>query len=157
MGRLTITQASIFDLPVLRHVFVRAVEEHFSYFPADARVKVARDHSLLNLLQGYFNRRRVLLIAKQDGHLIGYAIGAAPVTGPAQLFWLYVDPDQRGRNTGLKLLSRMLKLLAERGADVVSLATHDHRRYYERQGFKFHHSTMQDGVSMDILTFKVKG
>jgi len=157
MGRLTITQASIFDLPILHRVFVQAVEEHFSYFPPDVRFKVARDHSLLNLLQGYFNPRRVLLLAKQDGRLIGYAIGAAPATGPAQLFWLYVDPDQRGRNTGLKLLSRMLKLLGEHGAKVVSLATHDHRRYYERQGFKFHHNAMQDGVEMDILTFRIKG
>ena len=157
MGRLTITQASVFDLPALHSIFVRAVEGHFSYFPPAVRSKVAKDHSLLNLLRAHIDRRRVLLLAKQDGRLVGYAIGAAPQSGPAQLFWLYVEPDQRGRNTGLKLLSRMVKILGQRGASVVSLATHDHRRYYERQGFKFHHHTIQDGVPMDILTFTIKG
>lgn len=157
MGRLTITQASILDLPTLHRMFVRAVEEHFNYFPPDTRAQVARDHSLLKLALGTADRRRVMLVAHQDGLMIGYAIGAAPATGPAQLFWLYVEPGHRGRNTGLKLLSRMLKVLAERGATLVSLATHDHRRYYERQGFKFHHHTRQNGVSMDILTFKIKG
>lgn len=156
MGRLTITQATIFQLPALHRTFARAVEEHFSYFPPEVRAKVTKDHSLWNLLLAALDRRRVLLLAMQDGRIIGYAIGAAPAVGPAQLFWLYVEPDQRGRNTGLKLLSRMVKMLAARGAKVVSLATHDHRRYYERQGFKFHHHAVQDGVSMDILTFRIK-
>jgi ribosomal protein S18 acetylase RimI-like enzyme len=111
----------------------------------------------LKLFLGTLDRRRIMLVARQGGRLIGYAIGAAPAQGPAQLFWLYVEPDHRGRSTGLKLLSRMLKLLASRGAKVVSIATHDHRRYYQRQGFKFHHRAKQDGVTMDILTFKIKG
>lgn len=157
MGRLTITQASIFQLPALHRTFVRAVEEHFNYFPPEIRAKVTKDHSLWNLFLATLDRRRVVLLAVQNGRLIGYAIGAAPQIGPAQLFWLYVEPDQRGRNTGLKLLSRMLNMLGQRGAKVVSLATHDHRRYYERQGFKFHHHTLQDGVAMDILTFSIKG
>ena len=157
MGRLVIKQAGIFQLPALHRIFVRAVEEHFGYFPPEVRAKVVKDHSLLNLFLAAADRRRVVLLAMYDGRLAGYAIGAAPAVGPAQLFWLYVEPDLRGRNTGLKLLSRMLKLLCERGASVVSLATHDHRHYYERQGFKFHHHAMQDGVSMDILTFKIKG
>ena len=157
MGRLTITQCSILQLPALHRTFVRAVEEHFGYFPPEVRAQVIRNHSLRNLFLATLDRRRVLLVALQDGRLIGYAIGAAPTTGPAQLFWLYVEPDQRGRNTGLKLLSRMVKVLGERGARVVSLATHDHRRYYERQGFKFHHHGVQDGVAMDILTFRIKG
>ena len=50
----------------------------------------------------------------------------------------------------------MLKLQAARGAQTVSIATHDHRRYYERQGFQYQRSTLVDGVTMDILSFKVR-
>jgi ribosomal protein S18 acetylase RimI-like enzyme len=156
MGRLIIAPAPLTSLPALHRTFVRAVNQHFTYFPEQVRAQVIRDHSLYRLLLAAAHPRRILLTARRGDRIVGYAIGAAPKQGPAQLFWLYVEPDQRGSNIGLSLLSRMLKLLAEHGASVVSLATHDHRRYYERQGFKFHHRTVQNGVQMDILTFKIR-
>jgi GNAT superfamily N-acetyltransferase len=136
-------------------MFTHAVTTHFTYFPEFVRRRVIADHSLPKLLLATLHPRRIVLTARSRGRLIGYAIGAAPAQGPAQLFWLYVDPDHRGANVGLSLLSRMLKLLANRGASIVSLATHDHRRYYERQGFKFLQKATVDGVKLDILTFRL--
>lgn len=155
MSHVTIAQASLLELPTLHRMFAHAVLEHFSYFPADVQRRVILDHSMLRLLLAMLDPRRVLLVAKSEGKLIGYAIGAAPKIGPAQLFWLFVDPNFRGHNTGLSLLSRMLRVLGEKGAKVVSIATHEYRSYYERQGFKFIEKTMVDGVEMDILIFKV--
>jgi ribosomal protein S18 acetylase RimI-like enzyme len=156
MTKIVISEARPHHLPALNRLFVAAVHQHFGYFAEDIRRRVIRDHSLLRLGLATADRRRVILVARAGRRIVGYAIGAAPADGPAQLFWLYVEPDHRGSNTGLSLLSRMLKLLAAKGADVVSLATHDHRHYYERQGFKFVRKTVVDGVKMDILIFKVK-
>jgi ribosomal protein S18 acetylase RimI-like enzyme len=155
-SRVTISEASLVSLPELKRLFDRAVRDHFTYFDEPVRRRVMNEHGLRKLLFAKVDPRRVVLLARTEGRIIGYAIGAAPKTGPAQLFWLYVEPGHRGSNIGLSLLSRMLKLLGVRGARVVSIATHDHRRYYQRQGFQFLKKTKVDGVDMDILTFSIK-
>jgi predicted N-acetyltransferase YhbS len=153
MARIVIASASPTSLLALNRLFSRAVTQHFSYFPESVQRKVIRDHSIPRLIRATIDPRRVILVAKCEGKIIGYAIGAAPAVGPAQLFWLYVDLKFRGENTGLSLLSRMLKHLAAMGARQVSIATHDHRAYYERQGFKFAEKKLINGVDMDILVF----
>jgi N-acetylglutamate synthase-like GNAT family acetyltransferase len=137
-------------------MFERAVREHFAYFPDDVQQRVIREHSLARLLRARIDRRRVVLVARRRGQLAGYCIAAVPPSGPAQLFWLYVEPEHRGTNTGLSLLSRTLQQMEKRGADSIFLATHDHRRYYERQGFKYSHSEQQHGIDMDIMSFAVR-
>jgi GNAT superfamily N-acetyltransferase len=156
MTNIRISEASVLSLPALNRLFVNAVHNHFQYFPEQVRTRVIRDHSIPRLTLAAVDPRRVLLVAKSDRRIVGYAIGAKPATGPAQIYWLYVEPDHRGSNIGLSLLSRMIKVLGAKGAAEVAIATHDHRRYYERQGFKWLSNTFIDGVEMDILTFKVK-
>ena len=154
MNKIVIAPASPVSLFSLQHLFATAVGTHFSYFPLEVQKRVIKDHSVFRLILATIDPHRVILVARQHGKIIGYAIGAAPSTGPAQLFWLYVDPDFRGANTGLSLLSRMLRHLQAKGAKVVSIATHDHRAYYERQGFKYVKKTIVNGVKMDILNFR---
>ena len=113
---------------MLNRLFSQAVEQHFTYFPAAYRRQVIRDHRPLKLFLAALNPRRILLTAYHDGALVGYAIGSVPHDGVGQLYWLYVEPHRRGENTGLALLSRMLKLQELKGAKEVVLATHDHRQ-----------------------------
>lgn len=155
MIRIDIVEASVLSLPAISRLFSRAVTQHFSYFPEDVQRRVISQHSVPKLLLATIDPRRIILVAKQAGRIIGYAIGSVPKAGSAQLYWLYVEPDCRGANIGLSLLSRMLKIQRAKGASEVSIATYDHRRYYERQGFKFVTNTTVDGVQMDILTFKL--
>ncbi len=155
MSQIVIAPATVLSLFPLHRLFAEAVVTHFSYFPAEVQKRVIKDHSVYKLMLATVDQHRVILVARKRGKIIGYAIGAAPRTGPAQLFWLYVDPDFRGANTGLSLLSRMLRHLQAMGARVVSIATHDHRLYYERQGFKHVKKTIVNGVKMDILNFRL--
>lgn len=157
MSKIKIQSASPRSLLALNRLFAEAVVGHFDYFSSQVQRQVVRDHSVVKLLLATVHPRRVILVARHGNRIIGYAIGAAPATGPAQLFWLYVDPDFRGANTGLSLLSRMLKTLAQKGASEVSIATHDHRKYYERQGFKFVENKRVHDVDMDILKFRLGG
>jgi predicted N-acetyltransferase YhbS len=155
MNQTQIRQASVASLPALNRLFTAAVDGHFGYFPPEVRQRVIREHSVGRLLKATLDSRRVILVAWRDNKIIGYCLGSAPKVGPAQIYWLFVDPDYRGSNIGLNLLSHMLKLLAAKGAKTISIATHDHRRYYERQGFKFLKNTTIDSVKLDILTYKV--
>lgn len=153
MTSIVIAPARVTALPQVQRMFARAVTTHFAYFPQDIQQRVISEHSVYRLLRATLDPRRIILLARTKGQIIGYAIGASPPVGPAQLFWLYVDPEFRGENTGLSLLSRMLRILALKGAREVSIATHTHRSYYERQGFKFLRKTTVDGVSMDVMVF----
>jgi GNAT superfamily N-acetyltransferase len=152
-----ITPVRIRTIPVLHRLFVNAVKTNFAYFPDASQAKVIRDHRPLKLLLAAIHPRRIILTAHHNGALVGYAIGSVPPDKNGQLFWLYVEPARRGSNTGLALLSRMLKLQRLQGAHQVSLATHDHRRYYERQGFTWQESRHVDGVMMDIMVFRMEG
>lgn len=156
MPKVIIRKPSVVELPPLNHLFVKATQKQFTYFPESFRKEVINEHSIWKLFLGIVDPRRVILVAIIGGEIIGYAIGAKPATGPAQLFWLYVEPDHRGANIGLSLLSRMLKILSEKGAKTISIATYDHRRYYERQGFEFVRHSDVEGVKMDVMVFRVK-
>lgn len=155
MSQINISEAPVLLLPDLNRMFAHAVDAHFAYFSEPVRRRVVREHTIPKLFLAAVDHRRIILVARAGDQLIGYAIGAVPQSGPAQIYWLYVDPNHRGQNTGLKLLSRMLKLQEAKGAREVSIATHDHRRYYERQGFVRVDNKMVDGVNMDILTYKI--
>ena len=142
-------------IPAVHQLFVQAVRQHFGYFDEAVQNQVIHDHRPLKLALAKVHKRRLVLSAHYGGELVGYAIGAVPTGGHGQIYWLYVDPSRRGKNTGLALLSRMLKLQRALGAYEISLATHDHRRYYERQGFSWREAELVNGVRMDIMTFRL--
>lgn len=140
-----------------RRLFHEAVDNHFTYFPSNQRRKVLRMHNHLKILLAIIMPRRIILTAYIDGELSGYAVGSIPKDQSGQLYWLYVDPIQRGSNTGLALLSRMIRLEADKGAKEVVLVTHDHRKYYQRQGFKYVKTVQEAGVDLALMVFRIKG
>jgi GNAT superfamily N-acetyltransferase len=139
----------------LHRLFVDAVHTSFTYFDQDIQQRTIRNHRPLKLLLARLHPRRIVLTAWSETDLIGYAIGSVPRGGEGQLYWLYVAPSHRGGNTGLALLSRMLRSQHKLGAATVTLATYDHRRYYERQGFKYMATKPIDGIAMDIMSYRV--
>lgn len=89
----------------------------------------------------------VLLVAEQDGRVVGYAYGAIEgydymaLRGPAAVLHdLIVDPGYRGRGVGRALLTAMVASLTARGAPRVVLSTADRnasaQRFFERAGFR---------------------
>ncbi len=156
MGQPVIKETSVTALPALGKLFARAVDQHFTYFAEPVRTAVKRNHSFSRLLKARADRRRVILTAIYEGRIIGYAIGAAPKNGPAQLFWLYVEPDYRRYGVGRALLRAMVAALLARGAATIAVATYDHRNFYVHQGFEFVRSTPIDGVKMDVLKYEAQ-
>jgi GNAT superfamily N-acetyltransferase len=156
MGQPVIKETSLSALPALGKLFARAVDQHFTYIAEPVRAKVKRNHSFAQLLRARADRRRVLLTASYEGRIIGYAIGAAPKEGPAQLFWLYVEPEYRRFGVGRALLKAMVQTLISRGARTIAVATYDHRDFYAHQGFTFVRSTPIDGVKMDVLKYETQ-
>lgn len=144
---------SLRDIVETRRVFVDAVENHFEYLDPQYRKEVLRSNSLLHLALSAVRPRRYVLVSKHRGRIVGYVIGSAPRDGRAQIYWLFVDPSLRGSNIGLKLLSRILKLIEQSGATEAVLITHSYAKYYMRQGFKLVDTVKRGDVEEYILSF----
>jgi ribosomal protein S18 acetylase RimI-like enzyme len=89
----------------------------------------------------------ILLVAEEDGHVIGYAYAALEgydymsLRGPAAVLHdLIVDPAVRGRGVGGLLLDTILARLTSRGAPRVVLSTAERnegaQRLFARAGFR---------------------
>lgn len=149
MSDVKISPVKTRQLRSLRRLFASATRSSFGYLPQKQLKQTLRSNNLRRLTLSKLRPSRLVLVAA-NGQLVGYSIAAFDGDS-AHLYWLYVDPDQRGRNIGLKLLGATLRWAEAGGANKLVLATHDHRRYYERQGFKWSEQKMVDGVLMDIM------
>lgn len=93
------------------------------------------------------DRATVVLVAEENGDVVGYAYGAIEghdwmsLRGPAgALHDIVVDPAHRGKGIGEQLLAAIVKALGERGAPRVVLSTAFQnataQRLFERAGFR---------------------
>lgn len=93
------------------------------------------------------DRDTVVLVAEQNGEVVGYAYGTIEghdwmsLRGPAgALHDIVVDPAHRGKGIGEQLLAGIVRALEERGAPRVVLSTAFQnataQRLFERAGFR---------------------
>ncbi|MEO7617240.1 MAG: GNAT family N-acetyltransferase [Candidatus Saccharibacteria bacterium] len=150
---IQITPMRLRDVKETRRVFVDAVENHFDYFDADYRAQVLRDNSLPRLAFAGLRAGRIVLVAKHRDRIVGYCIGSIPKDGHAQIYWLFVDPTLRGSNIGLRLLSRILKMMEQAGSSEATLITHNYATYYARQGFKQLETVKRGKIEEYILSY----
>src|SRR3712207_6640108 len=104
------------DLPKLRRQFEVAANSSFAYLEPAHRRQVIKDNNLVRLGIAWAHPKRVLLGARRGDELLGYIIGSIE-NANANLYWLYVDPDSRGQNVGLRLLAAMRRLAEDRGVN----------------------------------------
>jgi ribosomal protein S18 acetylase RimI-like enzyme len=138
------------------NVFEDALLHHFAYFDMDYKQRVLADNSLGRMVRAVLRPSRIILVARDQGRIIGYVIGSAPRDGNAQVYWLFVKPEYRGQNVGLMLLSRALKQMTAKGAHTATLITHDHAKYYARQGFRLIKTMPAGGTMNYILSYDLR-
>ena len=134
---------------------MNAVHNHFDYFDANHRIEVLKSNSLPRLALAGLRPRRIVLVAKHRDKIIGYVIGSTPRDGRAQIYWLFVDPTLRGSNIGLRLLSRILKMMEQAGSTEAVLVTHNYAKYYARQGFQRVGSLKLGDIEEHILSYPI--
>ena len=150
----TVEPVILGEVAALRRIFKRAVATDFNYFPQHYQRQVLNQHRIWQLAASIVRPDRVVLGAKAGDSLVGFMIGSRPARGAAQVYWLYVDPEFRGSGLGGKLLGETLKHLRLAGSDQVALATHKHKDYYAKKGFKLREQQEQfPGIDMYIMTY----
>ena len=137
----------------VHRVFVKALLQHFEHFDDSYKQAVLAQNTLASLARAALTPSRVILVAKDQTAIIGYMIASVPRDKNGQLYWLFVDSAYRGQNIGLMLLSRGLKVMKTKGAHTATLVTHDHAKYYARQGFKLIEKVPDGKYIKYVLTY----
>jgi ribosomal protein S18 acetylase RimI-like enzyme len=148
-GHAIVRRAARADLPRIGRLGALLVETHHAFDPRRflaARSRMPIDYA--NFLGTQLEKPEVvLLVAEEDGEVIGYAYAALEgydymsLRGPAALLHdIIVEPGQRRRGVGRLLLGVMLDELKARGAPRVVLST-AHRnetaqRLFAQAGFR---------------------
>lgn len=137
------------DLEAIGRLGALLVREHHEFDPRRfiaATPETPRGYaSYLGTQLG--QRDVVILVAEQDGNVVGYTYAGLEdwdymaLRGPAgALYDIVVDPSHRGAGVGQALLERTLAELAARGAPRVVLSTAEQngaaQRLFARAGFR---------------------
>src|SRR5262245_17452104 len=110
---VTIESASVRDLPEVRALLQR-----------------------LSLpLDGVDDRVQTMLVAREDGHVIGTAALELYREG-ALLRSVAVEPSRQGKRVGHELTEAALRLAAAQGVDAVFLLTTTAERFFPKFGFE---------------------
>jgi len=114
-------------------------------------VTYAREHGFDTTFEAYVagplsgfvlaaSPRERLWIAEREGRIAGCVAIVAASENEAQLRWFLVEPSERGRGLGTRLLREAVAFCRERGYRSVFLwtvsALADAARLYERAGFR---------------------
>lgn len=145
MERVTIEPATMADADRLADLWVALAagqRAHGSSLRTDANRTVAREAVAGHIVTGD------VLVARRDGDIRGFVMVALETGSYEQdvergiVRNLYVQPTDRGRGIGGRLLAAAEEALASVGADAVSLEAmadnEDARRFYERAGYGEH-------------------
>lgn len=154
---VSVAPASLRHLPALAALFRRAVETDFNYFPPAVIAQTLAQGSLLRLGIAILKPQRVVLVAREGSTLIGFLIGSVPDDKNAQIYWLYVSDEGRGKGVGSRLLQVGIESMKARGARQVSLETHNRTQYYLERGFRVvrEEPDKYDGIGMCLLVLDI--
>ncbi len=142
MGRLRIRNARLGELKKIQDVTLSAFQQYASQMPD--RWEHYRENILETLAEA---KTSELIVAEQDGSLLGSVVLYPPVTPssqgepaePPSVRLLAVAPAARGKGIGTALMRECIRRARKTGADFLTLHTTDlmrvAMRMYERMGF----------------------
>jgi len=141
------------DVPALHRLFVAALDTDFAYIDGRNRDIIKHQNSRRRLFAACLKPDRTIFLAWQDNKIVGYVIAGLAPNHSSNIDWLYIRPGLRGANVGLRLLSRAMRALIERGAKNITLVTYAYTSYYARQGFRVLGRVTSDGIEQDLMRY----
>jgi ribosomal-protein-alanine N-acetyltransferase len=123
----TIRLASEEDLPTIYEIERRSFKDPYPPFFIEMLLKLNRETSL---------------VAEKERRIVGYLI-ATKDRSTGHIISIAVLPEERGKTVGRTLLERALEILRRLGVETVRLevrrSNREAQRFYEVQGFEYHH------------------
>ncbi len=149
MSAISVRRARLDDAPILGRLGALLVRTHFEFDPKRfLPVMPQTEERYGAFLSGQLDDPdAVLLVAEQDGSVVGYTYGSVEgydymsLRGPAGVLNdIVVEPSFRGRGIGRMLLEATIDELKARGVPRVVLSTAEQnesaQHLFERSGFR---------------------
>jgi GNAT superfamily N-acetyltransferase len=146
---------TIGDIAPLQRLFRQALRHDFQYFPPTYADKICRQNSFWHLLAARFKPDRIMQVAKINGRIVGYALGSLTPQHDGELYWLYVDPQQRTHNLGAALIQAVVQDMKARGCTKLTLVTFDLKDYYLHHGFSYRGKQNIHSLDLDVMEYQV--
>lgn len=122
------------DVFSMNNLFVQSIDDSFTYFPAAFKKRLRREHNIPRLAKAYFSPKAIFMLLSMNDSDIGYCL-VRMQANRANLLWMFVRPDCRGKHAGERLLLAALKAARQHNLDAVELVTHDREDFYSKYGF----------------------
>lgn len=154
---LSIRQVQFAELRKLHKLFVRSVNDGFSYFSPEFQQLMIRQHNTPRLFKALLSPRANIFVLyhNSENTIVGYCL-VRHDRAKSYLYWMYVLPAFRGSGLGSSLLGAALDEARSRRVDALQLVTHDKESYYKSAGFISirHVAGLLGGVDMAIMEYR---
>ena len=151
---MDIRTASPADRPAIRDVARRSLQASYSLGPTaiDSAIEEWYDEERLEEILA--DEDHHLLVADDDGQVVGFSESVSSQNGTGTLLWLHVDPAHRGQGIASDLFDQTRAHLSDRGADHLrGRVLSDNavgNTFYEDRGFE---QVGTDDVEIDGRTY----
>lgn len=128
------------DKPALRDVARRSLEASYPLDAATIAAAVDEWYAEDRLEERLAADEQLLLVAEEDGQVVGFADAEQTGESTAELYWLHVDPSYRAESYGERLFEHVNATFENRGVDnllgrVLAVNTAG-GEFYERHGME---------------------
>lgn len=126
------------DRPAIRDVARRSLQASYSLEPKAIIGAIENWYDEDRVLEILDDENKYLLVAEADGRIVAFSNSVIIEDDTAEILWLHVDPDYRGKSYGEKLYEATRERLEENGATTLHgrvLADNpEGNAFYEDQG-----------------------
>ncbi|MFB6223202.1 MAG: GNAT family N-acetyltransferase [Haloarcula sp.] len=137
---MRIREAEPSDRPAIRDVARRSLEASYSLGPKAITSAIEEWYDEERIEEVLAEESRVMLVAEQDGQVVGFSENVLSGDGIGTILWLHVDPSYRGEGIGAALFDETDQVLHQRGAETLDgrvLADNvEGNSFYEDRGFE---------------------
>ncbi|MDS0220698.1 GNAT family N-acetyltransferase [Haloarcula sp. S1AR25-5A] len=128
------------DRPAIRDVARRSLEASYSLGPKAITSAIEEWYDEERITEALDEEDRLILVADQDGQVVGLSESVLSSDSIGTILWLHVDPAYRGEGIGSALFDETHRMLHERGAETLQgrvLADNvEGNSFYEDRGFE---------------------
>ena len=151
---MEIREARTQDRPAIRDVARRSLEASYSLGPRAITGAIEEWYDESRLREIITDEDCPLLVADDDGQVVGFSESIITGEQTAQLLWLHIDPDYRGENYGQRLFEATREYLGERGiSDLQARVLADNQAgnvFYQTEGLT---KVGEEEVDIDGTTY----
>ncbi|MBV0923645.1 GNAT family N-acetyltransferase [Halomicroarcula limicola] len=137
---MNVRPASPADGPAIRDVARRSLQASYSLGPQAITSAIEEWYDEEQLEATLADGDRLLLVADDDGQIVGFSESVLAADNTGTLLWLHVDPAHRGVGNAASLFERTREQLRELGATHLQGRVLDDNvdgnTFYEEQGFE---------------------